>query len=367
MRRRAAVTFVAIAALAVSTAGAAAAESGPPAEWEVSARRIRHSDALPLAAMDADDHRALVPRRGRNLAYLDEELRLERRAGTWAFALLVRDQATLVADDQTLQLARLIEAGRRPDGDARWRIDASFRGISGAGVELRHRWLPTPAWALEGSAQLLALGNWHERRLSGAAAYDARSGTFDFDIASQQLYSRLHFDYEHPRARSGAAVLLGVSARWFAGPSALRIALDDGGWLHWNGVATQQLSLAANRQGVDADGFVVYGPLLEGRNRQDLSARSQPWRAHAWADHRLPGHWHVGAGFDWLPDFGALPQVAAGTRVGEAEIGLRWHVHESRLTATLHWRGLALHLGADRLGSAAHSREAVLAWRRTWP
>jgi hypothetical protein len=362
----AAVGFAATAALALGSTGAAADEPPPAAQWSVAAHRIHHNDAMTLAAMDADDHRALAPRPGRNLAYIDDELRIERRSGAWAFALLARDQATLVADGQALQLARVIETGQRPDGDMHWRTDASFRAFSGAGIEVRRALALTPQWSIEGSAQLLVLGSWHERKLRGAASYDARSGSFDFDIGSDQLYSRLHFDYEQPKARTGNGLLLGVGARWTDGSTAARIALGDGGWLHWNGVPRQQLSLVANRQGVDSDGFVVYGPLLEGRNRQDGSTRMQPWRAHAALDLSLDGNWRAGAGLDWLPDYGALPYLAALTQLGAAEVGLRWQVHESRLTASLDWRGLSLRLGADRLGSAAHSREAALAWRWQW-
>lgn len=365
MKAAAAVAFAATAALAAGPS--AAADAAPPAaQWSVAAQRIHHNDAMTLAAMDADDHRALAPRPGRNLAYIDDEVRIERRSGGWTLALLARDQATLVADGQALQLARLIETGQRPDHDMRWRTDATFRAFSGAGIEVRRAFAPAPSWTIEGSAQLLALGSWHERELRGAASYDARSATFDFDVASDQLYNRLHFGYEQPHARTGTGLLLGIGARWAGESTTARIALDDGGRLHWNGVPRQQLSLAASRQGVDPDGFVVYGPLLEGRNRQDGSTRAQPWRAHAALDRSLDGGWRVGAGVDWLPDYGALPQLAAGTSLGDAEVGLRWHVHESRLTLSLDWHGVSLRLGADRLGSAAHSREAALAWRWDW-
>lgn len=356
------------AALVLGTtpvARAADAESAGAPGLRFAVQRIHHNDAMPLDAMDADDHSRTAPRSGRNLAYLDDEARLEwRTGGAWAFALLVRQQATLVAEGQTLALARMVETGQRPAGDAQWRTEARFRGFAGGGVELRRELALRAGWTAQLSGQLLALGNWHEREFHGAASYDAKSGTYGFDVVSDQLYSRLHVEYEQPRARHGTGLLVAAALQWDDGQTVLRAALRDGGWLHWNGVPQQSLALAADRQGVDADGFVVYGPLLQGRNRQSPSTRMQPWRANLSAGQRAGETLRLVAGADWLPDFGALPWLGALTRCGNADLQLQWQVHEQRLAVGLQWRGLAMRLGADRLGGAAHSREAALSYTR---
>ncbi len=370
MKRPAAAIAMAAAVLASATRASEPdlpAAPLPAQAWRFAIQRIHHNDAMPLAAMDGDDHSRIAPRPGRNLAYIDDEIRLEYRSSGWAFSLLARQQATLVVDDQALALARIIETGRRPASGAQWRIDARFRGFSGAGVELRRELALRPGWSAELWGQLLALANWHERELRGTASYDSTSRTYDFDIVSDELYNRLHFDYERAQARNGAGLLLGAALQWDDDSTSIRVALGDGGWLHWNGVPRQTLSLAADRQGVDADGFVVYGPLLEGRDSQAAATRMQPWRANLALSQRTGEALQLLAGADWLPDYGALPWLGAGTRAGDAQLRVQWHVHERRLSAGLQWRGLALRVGADRLGAAAHSREAALTYTLALP
>ena len=72
-------------------------------QWQVSASSDRHNDALPLAQMGQhDDFRHLAPRPGRNLAYLSDELRIQRQGEVWGLALLARSQASLVADRKSV-------------------------------------------------------------------------------------------------------------------------------------------------------------------------------------------------------------------------------------------------------------------------
>lgn len=356
---------LALAAVQAAAAGASPAGAEPDVEWLLGARRVRHNDAMPLAAMDRDDHSRIAARPGRNLAYLDDEVRLQRRSGPWSFAVVGRSLATLVVDAQTLQLARLIETRQQPAADTLWRTEARLRGFSGAGLEIRRCADVTPQLRAEFSAQLLSLGSWHEREIAGSASYDARSRKYDFAIASDEIFNRLNFEYRQGPARNGWGLLGGLELEWSDARMTLRGAVYDGGRLSWNRVPRQTLRLQADRQGTDADGFVVYGPLLEGRNSQPSAQRAQPWRARAEAAYRMGRQAQAHAGFDWLADFGALPWLGASTSLGDMRAAAAWRLHERRLDASLHWRGLSLGLGLDRLDGNARSRSLALGWR--WP
>ncbi len=358
----------ALVLLAVLRPAAAEPAAGAEAAWHFSLHSDRHSDALPLAALGDDDWRRLAPRPGRNLAYVDEQLRLQRRCGDWTFGLLARSQATLVASRAALQLAAVVDAGQRPAGDARWLAAMQLRAFSGAGALVAREWPLAPGLTLELSAQLLALGRWRERSIQGPVRYDASTARYAFALQSSELDDRLEFPFQQAFARRGVGALLGAELAWAAGPWSARAALRDGGWLHWRGVPQQQATLATDTQGLDADGFVVYRPLVVGRNAQAGLTRSQPWRGHVALSRSMADGQQLAVTIDTVPGFGALPAVQWQQRldapaIGPVQLGLGWRLHERRATLALAWRGWQLQAGADRLDAAARSREFALRWQ----
>lgn len=363
----------ALALLAVLRPAAAhppAEAAGHDATWQFSLRSDRHSDALPLAALGDDDWRHLAPRAGRNLAYVDEQLRLQRRSGGWTFGLLARSQATLVASRETLLLAAQVDSGQRPVGDARWAADLQLRAFSGAGALVAREWPLAPGLTLELSAQLLALGRWRERSIRGPVSYDASTASYAFALQSNERDSRLEFPFQQAFARRGAGALLGAELAWSAGPWSARAALRDRGWLHWRGMPQQQATLATDAQGLDADGFVIFRPLVEGRNDQAGLTRLQPWHGHLALSRTVAEGRQLGVTIDTVPGFGALPALQWQQRlhpaaIGPVQLGLGWRLHERRATLALAWRGWQLQAGADRLDAAAHSREFALRWQGT--
>ena len=120
----------------------------------------------------------------------------------------------------------------------------------------------------------------------------------------------------------------------------------------------------ANRKSIDADGFVVYGPLLQGQNSQPSLTRRQPWRGQFSASVALDPSQRLGVSVEHWPDFGLLPAVHWRRESGPLALGLGWQLHERRLTGALAWQGLALRVGADRLDSSARSRTLALSYAR---
>lgn len=357
----------ALALLALLRPAAADPPAEPAAAWQFSLRSDRHSDALPLATLGDDDWRHLAPRPGRNLAYVDEQLRLQRRSGLWTFGLLARSQATLVASRETLQLAAMVDGGQRPASDTRWSADMRLRAYSGAGALVAREWPLAPGLTLDLSAQLLALGRWRERRIHGPVSYDASTASYAFALQSNELDDRLEFPFPQAFARRGVGALLGAELAWTGGPWSARAALRDGGWLHWRGVPQQRATLTTDAQGLDADGFVVFRPLVEGRNAQAGLTQSMPWRGHLALSRTVAEGRQVAVTLDAVPGFGALPALQWQQRldlaaIGPMQLGLGWRLHERRATLALAWRGWQLQAGADRLDAAARSREFALRW-----
>lgn len=157
--------FFASAASNSSTRAAPAS----PSSWQLSPRSDHHSDALPLAVLGDDDWQRLAPRPGRNLAYLDDEVRLQGRSGDWTWGLLARSLATVVASRDTLALAQTVDAGVPPASNTRW--------------------LPAVHWQQPVGEATLGLG-WrvHERRLTVALDWRGltlRAGADRLDAAAR--------------------------------------------------------------------------------------------------------------------------------------------------------------------------------------
>jgi hypothetical protein len=339
-------------------------QPGPDAGavWQLSLRSQRHSDALPLARFGDDVWSQLTPRPGRNLAYLDEELRLARRSGAWSIGLLARSQATLVASRESLELARIVDSGQRPPAAAQWAADVQLTAFSGVGLALARDFTPAPGWTAQLSAQALSLLRWRDRRITGPVAFDAGAQAYSLQLQSDEIDDRLVFPYQQAHAPRGAGLLLGAALGWRGGPWTLGAALLDGGWLRWRGVPQQQASLDSGRTGLDADGFLLYGPLIEGRNRQQDLTRRLSWRGRLTLDRALASDQTLGLTVDTVPGFGALPALDWRQRRGRLAWGLGWRVHERRLTLGADWQGWTLRAGADRLDASARSREWVLGY-----
>ncbi len=360
-----------LGALVLAWAGVAQAQqpmaSAPDTGWTLVLRSDRHSDAVPLAALAADDPFVhLQPRAGRNLAYVDDELRVGRRQAGWDWSLLVRQSATLATDRDTLDLARQASGQAATDADRQWRTHVRYQQFSGAGLELGRRFVPAEGWAASFAVQGLQLQHWRERRIDGPVTYTAATGSYRFDLNSHQGDDRQNVPFQQPFAAHGAGLLMHGELAWQAEPWRVSLGVRDLGWLHWRGLPQQALVLSTDTQTVDANGYVVYRPLVQGYNSQVGLTRAMGgwWTAKAaWS---IDADRSVEASVESVRGLGVLPALAWQQRCGELDLTAQWRVHEQRATLGLAWRGLNLRFGADRLGGQAHSRTLAVAYSTGW-
>lgn len=363
-------------AAAVATAGALPLALGGPADagdrapvWQITLHSAQHNDAVPLALPGDDTWRRLAPRGGRNLAYQDDELRWSRRQAGWTWSLLARNHATLVASQPALALAALVANGRRPASDTSWQADVHLRAFAGAGLAIGHSQALAPGWSVHGEAQVLALSRWRARDLDGPVRYSTATGQYDFGLQSQELDNRLVFPFRQDFAHRGAGLLLAGGLDWQGSSFWARAAVRDGGWLRWRGVPQQQATLDTATEALDAEGFLLYKPLVTGRNGQAGAQRWLPWRSQVAVGATLASGQRLGLQLDTLPGFGVLPALLwqrPATVAGGLALGADWQMHERRLTLSSAWQGLSLRVGADRLGSAAQSRLLALGYSHTF-
>lgn len=356
---------VALAAFTSLWTGGAAAQTEPTAPayvWSFSARSVHHGEAVPLSAIDDEDQalEQLDPRPGRNIAYLDDEARVSLTSGAWTWSLLARSSAVLVTDESTLELVRQISRDMTPATDRRWSAQVRYESFQGGGLEAGYRFVPAEQWQVGVAAQLLTLRHWRRRTLDGQVQFEAASSTYAFDLKSTQQDDRLDFPFQGPKDEGGAGLLLAGDIAWRNDTWAASLSVRDVGWLRWNQLPQQYATLSTSTRSYDAEGFVIYKPLVQGSNQQQSYT------------HRLPGWWTTRASWraqnagefelssDWVQDFGALPAIAWRQRFADVDLGLQWRIHERRAGVALGWRGWQLRAGADRLGSQQRSRELAV-------
>ncbi len=349
--------------LAAATATWGLGYAAESAAWQLSVSSHHHSDSLPLRWVGDDSWmQELRPRDGRNLSYIEDELRLERQQGDWSLALLARSSATLVASEDALNLAGLLARGQTPAGNVAWNNEIKLRGFNGVGLEVGRQYRLNEQWSSRVTAQGLLLSRWREREISGPAAFDAGSGNYSFGLHSRELDDKLRFPFQTSVDAQGAGFLLAGELNWQADHAFAGVKVHEGGWLHWNGMPQQRMLLNTSTQAVDADGFLIYQPLLQGQNSQSSTTRVQPWHVSLKAGWVLANQQRFSASTEHIPDYGWLPAVAWQGHGGPVGWGLEWRFHEHRATLSLAWQAWRLRLGADRLGGAVQSRELGLSY-----
>jgi hypothetical protein len=353
--------LAACAGLSMGLTGLANAQAAAPM-WRLELRTNRHSDVGPIAEMGGPAEGSDFRIRGsRNLAYMDDEVRLSRSSGSLDWSLLVRSFGVMVANRDALAAANHVEGTARKNASEQWNIAARMTSFTGAGAEVKLR-LATQL-PLTVSAQALALTRLRELSIDGPASFEPNSGTYSFDLHGDKAGGNLTFPFMHSYSRNGFGLLFGAETQWDIQPLQFRAALRDLGWLYWNDLPRQHSDLTTQTREVDANGFVIYKPALQGQNTQKAYLTRAVARLSGEAIWRLESGSALKASVDAIPSFGLLPAVAWRTRLAGAEVELGWRFHEQRAELAIDAGALNLRFGWDGIGKT-RSRLLSIAYQR---
>jgi hypothetical protein len=355
------------ARLALAVALACMAKTGQAQSDVVLAMSTaRFSDPLSLKALMGSALDQAVPRGPRNLAYVRDEIRLGYRLPAGVLSVIVRQSATLVADEGAVAVVRDVATPGGPGYSYDQPVRLRMSGFVGTGLafDAEGRGGDTP-WRWWGGVQLLRLNRILERDLHGEVAYDMATGIYGLQAQSSYASDRLTFPFQRGFPSSGVGLLFqGGVGRWVSDAGYLALKVEDVGRLNWSGLPREDMSLSTRTSQVDADGYLVYRPLANGRNRQD---RYSVAAVSTWT---LEGEWLAGEhwsalakvrridGFDRL-----LPSTGVGWRQGDwrLSVGRMWY--ERALSLGVSRGAWRLAIAADRLGAGAHARVAALQWQ----
>lgn len=354
-----------------------AATAGHAQNLEFSVQTQRHSDATRLNEMDKQSAPPLRPRAGRNLSYEDNELRLAYRQGDWTLSALGRQSAAIVANQDGLEFARHLIDKQWPAGDRRFDLELDYRGFAGGGLALARRFKFGDAktegggWSARLELQALSLKRLRHTEVWGSANFNAARRAYAFDLQAMRAQDGMDFTFQQNYPSTGWGLLGQAELQWCGARACVAAAWQDLGRLVWKRLPQEALVLNSETHSYDADGYLVYKPMLNGRYSQPRYSSSARQRL------QLRGHYdsdwgrsslqltHL-QGFGWLPELGLGWNLAPGgisDSLGLQGWGLRWASHERRLSLDLQGRRWRLSWGSDRLsGSEAHSRQLSLAW-----
>lgn len=350
--------------LAASLAvGAALAAPAGAADWVVQADIDAHADGTPLRALSEDDvWPSVAPRPGRNVAYAFAELRASTLWGPWSFSLVGRQRALLTATEGALQLARVVQGAETLQADRSFLVRADYLRFTGVGGEVGRRFELGERWRFDLALQGLALTRIDSFRLDGSASYDAATTGYSADLSGHRAGDHLTFPFQQAFAARGSALLLHGGLHWDDGRWDAAMRWRDAGWLRWQGLPQQRLALDSSIQGTDANGYVVYAPLVSGQNDQRRYLRGlapiTQWQL-GWRD-PIGSRWEGRA--EHVPGFGWLPRLAWQRSWDEHRFELAARLHERRLEAAWGWHGLRVALGSDGLHDA-HSARVAIGWQ----
>ncbi len=348
----------------------ALAQSQPPIGAALTVSSERFSDPLPLNDLMANRLEGLSARHGQSLIYLRDEARTSVQLAHWTMSLLARQSATLTASRGAVQLVQDVSADGPPAQSYQAQVDMRLRGFAGWGLELGWQ----DSWAAQGlrwqfSLQGLQLRRLLVRDILGAASFDAGSASYSTGLSSEQFNDRHRFPFQGDVKRQGWGLLGGAQVQWQASSDwLLSASVSDWGRLRWGQLPHESETLSTQVAQTDAQGNLVYQPLLNGHNSNDGFAQ------RACASYQVSANWAWRRGSTlearWRRMDGvrsALPYTGitlGGDGGWQAQAGWLWFERAVQVGARLgSWQVQA---AGDALDASAHTRQLRLSWQQSW-
>jgi hypothetical protein len=341
-----------------------------PTGAAVSVSSERFSDPLPLNDLMANRLAGLKARHGQSLIYLRDEARLSVQWAHASMGLVARQSATLTASRGAVQLVQDVTADGPPAQSYEAQVDMRVKGFAGYGVTLgwQDQWATSGLrWQVE--LQSLQLRRVLVRDITGWANFDAASSSYTTQLQSEQYNDHHRYPFQSDWGRQGWGLLGSAAVQWQATPSwQLQASVEDLGRLRWDRLPRETETLSTQVQQTDADGNLVYSPLLNGRNSN--AAFSQ----RATASYKLGALWAWQPGreveLQWrrmdgvrsaLPYSGLRLQGDAGWQL---QAGWLWFERAAVLGfKSGPWQ---LQLAGDALDASARTRQLRLSWQQGW-
>ncbi|MDQ2987822.1 MAG: hypothetical protein M3R60_01830 [Pseudomonadota bacterium] len=303
---------------------AAAAEA--LSEWHpfVEARAWAAYDAFPIADLDGDWSRGFSPKGDRNVMLHRNRAEIGVEKGAWRIGWEYREDATVVADRQTLEFIRRYKQRAKPATATTDDLAGRFDSFSAQGPRLG-RWFGAAAngWMprVHLSGAIYTSAALREGDASGTVHY-APVDQYDFNVRRTDANSKYRYPFmQHEPSASGASISMVLA--WRLSKAVSVDANIDDLWsaMRWRNLPVKDDRIDSRVTEYDAQGYVNYRPLLSGTNRQ--VARNGALARSGGATLTVDlGPVAVGAGVERLAGV-TIPSVALAHQFGWGKLSTR--------------------------------------------
>lgn len=363
----------------VAMAGRAGAQSSVPEtgrRWTVDASVNLEAigQGLPVLMLAGDtwpQYRTDRPSTARAALWARAELQATHPSG-WRFATVARQEASLVASADAVDLAAAYATSSNPGVPRTYRVDAQAHQWRANGLKLGTPWLTldsTESVKWQADLQYLQLTKLATTSANGTVQYQG-NGVYDLDLHAVQANLGVSGPYLAASNTSGwGASLSGQLAAELAPQLHLTVAVDDLlSTLQWSGLATDSSAIQSAAVTRAADGTLDYGPLIQGRKYlSDIRKEIGPTAT---------------AKLAWRPSASFTPPGAATARYVRkydieqlwlgwdaerpGELGLTWSAElepqVGALALRLHGAHWSVQWAGDGRGAASQYARTALGW-----
>lgn len=336
------------------------------ARWQVSLVSERLSDPLPLQYFGQPDWAAHVqPRSGRNLVQVNQSLSMTRvsAAGTQQWSWVARQLGRIVLDEDTARRMAQIATGQ--DAAQNWHGQhwLTYKSFSGQGIDWKYQSAVSEGFYADGGVQVLVLRSLSARSLDGEVNFNTADGRYAFNVQTGQSGNKLSYPFQKPFDAQGQALLLQGRLGWRAGPWHVSGGVRDAGWLRWQGLPHQALSLNSQTQTRDANGYIVWQPLVQGQNSQTDVRWGAPWTGDMQLGWRASAQQSWSLPWQYVPQVGWLPALRWQGDGAPVRWAVTWRQHQRDVTGQVGWGPWRVALA---LGNTSHSQQLELAYAQNF-
>ena len=330
--------------------------------WRVELHSERYSDPLPLRHLgQADWAEHVQARSGRNLVQVNQSLALRRVDATsrHQWSLLARQLGRIVMDETTAVRIGQIANGTESTQDWHWRPQLTYQGFAGYGLGWAYLTPQQEGVYFDVGSQLLTVTRLSARNFSGTVDFNASSQRYAFNVQSSRGDSRLAFPFQKPYAETGLALLLNGRVGWRSALWSFNVGVRDAGWLQWQGLPQQDLNYNTQNKVRDANGYILYRPLVQGQNSQNAARWRAPWTGELQAAVNIAPQTSLSLPWEYVPALGWLPAMRWQDQAGALQWSATWRQHQKDVLTQWHWGPWSLTWAAGRI---RHSQDLGLSY-----
>lgn len=335
--------------------------------WQLHLHAERFSDPLDLKYFGTPDWAKHVhARNGRNAVMVEHALEMTRSVSgsPHQWSILARQLGRLsLNEDSARRIAQIVGV---MDEEKEWQAyaDVDHKAFSGAGFGWK---FVAPddlnGFYIEGGVQALLLKSLTVRQVQGLVDFNSVNQRYAFNMENFHSGSNLDFPFQKPYSSSGYGLLFQGGVGWRSANWQLKANLRDVGLLHWSDIPHQTLILNTDNQKKDANGFIVYKPLVNGQNSQSSVRWQAPWTGSIDLMYKISNQQKISLPWQYIPKIGLLPALRWQDQTRTIRWALTGRAYQRDLVTQLQWQNWQL---AFSLGQFERSQLFSLAYVKSF-